>query len=180
MSSDSSSAKLKILFVAAEVAPFAKTGGLADVAGSLPQALALMGYDVRVVMPKYRSIRGEFTCQTDFPVDIGNRRETAVLRQGSIKTVGGKSNLEVPVYFIDNYHYFDRESIYGYQDEVERFAFFSKAVLEMLPRVDFQPDIIHCNDWQTGPVPLLLKERYQNNPFYRKMVTVYTIHTPFG
>ncbi len=168
--------KLKILFVAAEVVPFAKTGGLADVAGSLPQALALMGHDVRVVMPKYRSIKGEFVNLTDFPVAVGERRETAVLRRGAINASGGETILEVPVYFIDNYHYFDRDSLYGYYDEAERFAFFSKAVLEMLPRVDFQPDVIHCNDWQTGPISLLLKEQYQANPFYSKMVSVYTIH----
>jgi starch synthase len=176
MLGDNKSAKLKILFVAAEVAPFAKTGGLADVAGSLPQALVMLGHDVRVVMPKYQIIKGEFATLTDFPVAIGDRRETTILRQGTVNAAGEKGDINVPVYFVDNYHYFDRDGIYGYQDEVERFAFFSKAVLEMLPHIDFQPDVIHCNDWQTGPISLLLKEQYRVKPFYNNMVTIYTIH----
>lgn len=166
---------LKILFVSAEVSPFAKTGGLADVAGSLPKALATMGNDVRVVMPKYNII-SEDNSLFDFPVQLGNRKETAVLRQSSLDARWKDIEKKIPVYFIDNYHYFDREGIYGYWDDAERFAFFCLAVLEMLPRLKFQPDVIHCNDWHTGPITMLLKEKYKDNPFYSHMATIYTIH----
>jgi len=166
---------LKILLVSSEVAPFAKTGGLADVAGSLPKALCAMGNDVRVVMPRYQTITDTKTV-LDFPVEAGGRKETCVLREAHIeaKTDAGYKN--IPVYFIDNYHYFDREGMYMHHDEAERFAFFSKAVLEMLLRINFQPDIIHCNDWQSGPVPLLLKQIYRNDPFYSRMATIFTVH----
>ena len=166
---------LKILIAAAEVAPFAKTGGLADVAGSLPKALATMGNDVRVVMPKYKQIDVQKT-SLDFPVEIGGRRETAILRESKIEARLGDIHKEIPVYFIDNYHYFDREGIYCHWDDAERYAFFAKAILEMLPRLNFQPDIIHLNDWQTGPVALMLKEQYSGNPFYKKIATVFTVH----
>ncbi len=167
---------LKVLFVSSEVVPFAKTGGLADVAGSLPKALTAMGNDVRVVLPRYRGITGVSTV-TDFPVKIGNRAETCLVRESHIeaKTEGGETK-KVPVYFIDNYHYFDREGMYCHWDEAERFAFFSIAVLEMLKRIDFQPDVIHCNDWQSGPIPFLIKEKYTNDPFYDRIATVFTIH----
>lgn len=167
---------LKILLVSSEVVPFAKTGGLADVAGSLPKALTAMGNDARIVMPRYKGIN-DFTTVTDFPVDMGNRVETCIVRQGSIEAKmpeGGTK--EVPVYFIDSYHYFDREGLYCHHDEAERFAFFSKAVVEMLKKIEFQPDVIHCNDWQSGPIPFLLKEKYHKDPFYSKMATVFTVH----
>lgn len=166
---------LKILLASSEVAPFAKTGGLADVAGSLPKALATMGNDVRIVMPRYRGITGLETL-LDFPVEVAGRRETAIVRQGFIEARFQDIHRRVPVYFIDNYHYFDREGLYRFPDEAERFAFFCRAVLEMLPRLPFQPDIIHCNDWQTGPIPLLLKVRYGGEPFYRRLASVFTIH----
>ncbi|PKM47213.1 MAG: glycogen synthase GlgA [Firmicutes bacterium HGW-Firmicutes-8] len=167
---------LKILVVSTEVVPFAKTGGLADVAGSLPKALTVMGNDTRIVLPRYRGI-SDVTTVTDFPVKVGNRTETCVVRKSSIeaKTETGGTK-PVPVYFIDNYHYFDREGMYCFSDEAERFAFFSMAILEMLKKIDFQPDIIHCNDWQSGPIPLLLRERYGNDPFYSRMATVFTVH----
>lgn len=165
----------RVLLVASEVLPFAKTGGLADVAGSLPKALATLGNDARVVLPRYRGINGVKTI-ADFPVWVGDRKETAIVRQSSIKARLGNIEKEVPVYFIDNYHYFDRDGLYGYPDEAERYAFFSKAVLEMLKRIDFEPDILHCNDWQTGPMPLLLRASYARDPFYSRMATVFTIH----
>lgn len=168
--------KLKILFTAAEVAPFAKTGGLADVAGALPMALAAMGHDVRIVLPRYKTVQGELTTLTDFPVEMGDRLETALLRKSVLYAADGEKKREVPVYLIDNYQYFYRDHIYGYRDEGERFAFFCKALLEMLPIINFQPDIIHCNDWQTGPVPLLLKEYAQTRAFFRKPAAIYTIH----
>jgi starch synthase len=145
---------LKILLTSAEVTPFAKTGGLADVAGSLPKALKHLGHDVRIAMPKYKQItEGEYLL--DYPVEMDHHLETGIIKQTKLT---GK-NVEIPVYLIDNYKYFYRDSIYGYGDEAERFNFFSKAVLNMLPQIDFQPDIIHCNDWQSGMIPLSLKNK---------------------
>ena len=114
--------------------------------------------------------------KTDFPVDVGGRRETAILREGVIRAqLHGREGF-VPVYFIDNYHYFDREGIYGFWDEAERYAFFCRAVLEMLPKINWWPDIIHCNDWATGPIPLLLRDQYGVQPLYGRIATVFTIH----
>lgn len=155
--------------------PFAKTGGLADVAGSLPKALATMGNDVRIAMPRYRAVPKGATV-TDFPVMVGGRKETAVIRESHIEARLGDIQRRVPVYFVDNYQYFDRDGMYCFFDEAERFAFFCRAVLEMLPRIDFRPDVIHCNDWQTGPIPLLLRDQYSTNPFYADIGTVFTIH----
>jgi starch synthase len=168
---------LKILFVSAEVSPFAKTGGLADVAGSLPQTLAAMGNDVRVVMPRYKMIKTGVNYVADFPVQMEYRKETCVVRESELCFKNGQENGRVPVYFLDNYHYYDRDGIYCYFDDAERFIFLCKAVLEMLPAINFQPDIIHCNDWHTGPICMLLKEKYNKLPFYSKMATVFTIHT---
>lgn len=165
----------RVLVVASEVLPFAKTGGLADVAGSLPKALATLGNDARVVLPRYRGINGVKTI-TDFPVWVGDRKETAIIRQSSIRAKLGPIEKEVPVYFIDNYHYFDRDGLYGYPDEAERYAFFSRAVLEMLKHINFEPEILHCNDWQTGPIPALLRAHYARDPFYSRTSTVYTVH----
>lgn len=165
---------IKILFVSAEVAPYAKTGGLADVAGSLPRSLALMGNDVRIVMPRYKMIESPMKYSTDFPVQMGSSIETCVVRESEMITKSdGKS---IPVYYIDSYKYFDRDGIYCHHDDGERFAFFCKAVIEMLPAIHFQPDIIHCNDWHTGPICMLLNENYRHRHFYRDIATVYTIH----
>lgn len=162
---------LKIIIAAAEVAPFAKTGGLADVAGSLPKALKKAGHDVRVAMPKYKQItEGEYLL--DYPVEVDHHLETGIIRQTKIKS----KNDEIPVYLIDNYKYFYRDGIYGFGDEAERYNFFSKAVLNMLPEIDFQPDLIHCNDWQCGLIPLSLKTKYAEDPFYQKIATLFTIH----
>lgn len=164
--------KKKILFVASEADPFIKTGGLADVAGSLPQALIEEGHDVRLVIPQYKQIpqkyqqRMESICH--FRTNLGWRN-----------TYLGVNKLEedgVPVYFIDNKRYFDRDSIYENEDKHEQFAFFSQAVLDMLPVIGFQPDIIHANDWQTGPLPLLFADRYRQQSFYQDIKTVFTIH----
>ena len=168
--------KLKILFVSAEMSPFAKTGGLADVAGSLPVALAELGHDIRVAMPKFRLIKGDFQYVTDFPVQIDNRVETCIIRKTEIPFKARGAVKSLPVYFTDSYTYFDREGIYGHFDDVDRFVFFCKAVLGMLPLIGFKPDIIHCNDWHTGPVSLLLKEQYAHDPFYNSISTVFTIH----
>jgi len=168
--------KLKVLFVSAEASPFAKTGGLGDVAGSLPKELVRLGHDVRLVMPRYKSVKGNFKYVTDFPVQIDNFIETCVVRKADIKLSGERDSKGMPVYFIDSYRYFDREGIYGHFDDAERFIFFCKAVLNMLPKIGFKPDIIHCNDWHTGPVCLLLKETYKHDEFYKDISTVFTIH----
>lgn len=168
--------KLKILFISAEVSPFAKTGGLADVAGSLPKALAALGNDVRIVMPGYRMIKRNLAYVADFPVQMGNFVETCIIRETEVNFTNGGNEKSLPVYFTGSYRYFDREGIYCHFDDADRFIFFCKAVLEMLPRINFQPDIIHCNDWHTGPVCMLLKEQYGNNSFYSSISTVYTIH----
>ncbi|HOQ17841.1 MAG: glycogen synthase GlgA [Epulopiscium sp.] len=163
--------QLKVLFVSSEVSPFVKTGGLGDVAGALPYALKKSGIDIRVVMPKYKSIPAEFTkdfkSKADFPVFLDWRKHKASIYE---------YNKDLPVYFIGNDYYFDREDLYSYEDDHERFAFFCKAVLKMLIRIDFIPDIIHCNDWQTGPIPLLLKENYHDDSFYNSILTLFTIH----
>ncbi|MBO8128724.1 MAG: glycogen synthase GlgA [Peptococcaceae bacterium] len=172
---------LKILLVSSEVVPFAKTGGLADVAGSLPKALAtvvdhgLPHNDVRVVMPRYKMIE-DARYVMDYPVPFMDRQETAILREKEIEANFQGTKHRVPVYMVDNYHYFYRDDIYAYQDDAERFAFFCWAVLETLPRLNWQPDIIHCNDWQTGPIPLFLKTHYAHNPFYNHIATIFTIH----
>ncbi|MBE3588295.1 MAG: glycogen synthase GlgA [Thermoanaerobacteraceae bacterium] len=171
---------LKILLVSSEVVPFAKTGGLADVAGSLPKAMATigndrMGNDVRVAMPHYKGIEGA-AYRMDFPVMFNNRAETAIIRESSIEAQYQGEHRIIPVYLVDNHHFFYRDGMYMFPDEAERFTFFCRAVLEMLPRLNWQPDIIHCNDWQTGPIPFYLKERYGHDPFYNRTATVFTIH----
>lgn len=168
--------KLKVLYVSAEVAPFAKTGGLADVAGSLPQALCSMGIDVRVAMPRFKTIKSGMSYVADFPVTMGERRETCIVRSTEVGFNTNGYDGKLPVYFVDNYYYYDRDGIYCYADDADRFIFFCKAILEMLPRINFQPDIIHCNDWHTGPICMLLKEKYKRYPFYSKMSTAFTVH----
>lgn len=168
--------KIKILFVSAEVFPFAKVGGLADVAGSLPKSLLLMGCDIRVAMPRYKNIQCEMKYVKDFPVEIGPRLETCIVKEGKISFKNDSKNKDIPVYFIDNYHYFNRQNVYSYYDDEERFAFFCKAVLEMLPKINFKPNIIHCNDWHTGPICMLLNEKYKEDEFYKDIKTLFTIH----
>lgn len=168
--------KLKVLFVSSEVVPFAKTGGLADVAGSLPIELLEKGIDARIVMPKYKIINAQMNYVTDFPIMVGNNKETCIIREAGIDFKVKEETKTVPVYFVDSYEYFDRDSLYCYFDEADRFTFFCKAIMEMLPKIDFKPDVIHCNDWQSGPISMLLKEQYNKNPFYSKISTIFTIH----
>lgn len=164
--------QLKCLFVASEVAPYAKTGGLADVAYALPKELKQNGVDVRVVMPYYHTIHNKFFNHdshflTSYNVQLNWRNQgVGVYYDDAV----------VPTYFMKSDFYFGREALYGYQDDAERFAFFCKATLDLLKQIDFQPDIIHCNDWQTGPLCLLLKDKYSQDPFYSQMKTVFTIH----
>ncbi|KFI36086.1 glycogen synthase [Peptococcaceae bacterium SCADC1_2_3] len=171
---------LKILFVASEAVPFAKTGGLADVAGSLPKALATVsnnhsGNDVRITLPHYKGIEGA-KYLIDFPVNMINRTESAIVREAAIEAKYNGEHRFIPVYLVDNHYYFYRDGMYMFADEAARFAFFCRAALEMLPKLNWQPDIIHCNDWQTGPIPLFLKTYLFHHPFYRKIVTLFTIH----
>ena len=164
---------MKILFTASECVPFCKTGGLADVVGALSVTLAKKENDVRVMLPLYQAIPQEYTAQMrhvlDFEVELGWRRQycgvEALERDG------------VTFYFIDNKYYFGRSYIYGLGgDEHERFAFFCRAVLNALPLLQFQPDIIHANDWQSGMIPALLRIQYQHLPFFAPIRTVFTIH----
>ena len=163
-----------VLFVAFEAVPFAKTGGLGDVAGSLPKELNKLGADVRLIMPKFGTIPEEYKKKIEhvayFYMELSWRR----LYVGVEKLVLGG----VTVYFIDNEDYFKRDNIYGYGDDWERAAYFSKAVLAALPYTGFQPDIIHCNDWHTSLVPAFLKLWYgKDKRFpYAKIKTVFTVH----
>jgi starch synthase len=164
---------LKILLLSAEAVPFAKTGGLADVAGSLPKAIRAMGHDIRVAMPRYGRIDPEkFELKEilpAFPVPMNKQVEEAAVLQGHIAP-------DVPVYMIENAKYYDRDGIYMYPDDAERFIFFCRSSLEMLHRLDWRPDIIHCHDWHTAIVPNWLKTIYKDDPFFAQTATVYTIH----
>lgn len=168
---------MKIAFVSSEVVPFAKTGGLADVAGSLPVELAKLGVDVKVFMPKYYSIdERKYNLHYDgfigsFPVRIaGYDREVKLFR-------GFLPGSSVEIIFIDHPTYFHRHQIYTNDfDEDERFMLFSKAVIESLQRLKFVPDVIHCNDWQTGLIPLYVKDNYSWDRMFDKTAFLYTIH----
>ena len=169
-----SSKKMQIVFASAECAPFVKTGGLGDVAGSLPAALVRAGAEVIVMVPKYATIKNEYKAQmehfSDFYVSLGWRNEYC-----------GLEKLEhdgVTYMFIDNERYFARDYPYGFFDDGERFAFFSKAITESLQHLPagFECDILHCNDWQTALAPVFLREFYQGLPLYDRVKTVFSIH----
>lgn len=164
---------MKILFVASEASPFVRSGGLGDVAGALPKALNELGHDCRVIIPFYKDeIRDAFQHTFRFKastfVDLSWRRQYCGVYETSYNGV--------TYYFIDNEYYFKRKGLYGHFDDGERFAFFSKAVLEVLPLVDFIPDVIHSNDWHTALVPVFLDTFYRLNADYNKIKTVFTIH----
>ncbi|WP_308221595.1 glycogen synthase GlgA [Fuchsiella alkaliacetigena] len=163
---------MKVLFLASEVAPFIKTGGLADVAGSLPQALADLGVDIRVAMPQYSQIDDNYLVDLEHLLHF----RTKVAWRNNYVGVNKLDNNGVTTYFIDNINYFDRDNIYDDWDRHIQYTYFCRAVLEMLPKLDFKPDIIHCNDWQTGPISLMLKDNYQQYDFYQDIKTVFTIH----
>ena len=146
---------MKLLFAASECAPFFKTGGLGDVVGALPKELADKGHDVRVVLPYFVSKLDDTTKEqledvTDFIVEVGWRKQYCGIKK-FVKD-------SVTYYFVDNTFYFDRSELYDYGDDGERFAFFQQAIIEMLEKIDFIPDILHVNDWQTAMIPVLLKE----------------------
>lgn len=163
---------MKVLFATGEAGPFIRTGGLGDVAGALPQALSKNKIDVRVVLPLYEDIPSSYKNTMSFVgscyVPLGWRKQYA----GVFKLISEG----VTYYFIDNEYYFKRCGLYGHYDDGERFAFFSRAVLEVLPLIEFYPDIIHCNDWQTSLVPVFLDCFYRGNQNYTPIRTLLTIH----
>lgn len=164
---------MRVLFVASEASPFIKSGGLGDVAGALPKALAQKNVDVRVVIPKYKELNWEVKDKLRFVkwfnVRVGWRDEFCGVWECFYNGV--------TYYVLDNERYFNRDGLYGFYDDAERFAFFDRAVLDMLRQVDWQPDLIHCNDWQTGMLPVLLKFQYKKyDNFYWNMKCVYSIH----
>ncbi len=164
---------MKELFAASECVPFVKTGGLADVVGALPKELRKQGVEVRVILPLYKAIGQKWREQMEhvmyFYINMGWRRQYV----GILKLEYEGTTF----YFIDNEQYFGRDYIYGSGgDEGERFAYFSRAVLEAIPKIDYIPDVLHCHDWQTGMIPVLLKAQYKQLDFYKNIRTVYTIH----
>ena len=163
---------MKVLFAASEAHPFIKTGGLGDVMGALPKSLIKLGVDVRVVIPKYKNIKDELKQKLQFvkwfTVPVGWRNQYCGVFQYEYNGV--------IYYFIDNEYYFNRDGLYGYFDDGERFAFFNRAVLEFIKEIDWQPDLINCNDWQTGMVPVLLNLEYKKDQFYSRIKTVFSIH----
>ena len=163
---------MKVLFVASEATPFAKTGGLADVAGSLPKSLVADGVDIRVIMPKYGLIDEKYRSKMkhvyDGKLNVAWREKYVGL---DTLTMDG-----VTYYFVDNEEYFKRDGFYGYDDDAERFAFFSRAILRLLPEMDFWPDVLHLNDWHTSLVSVYLKLEHIEDPRYQKIKTLYTIH----
>src|SRR4026209_2474391 len=177
--------RLRVLMVASAAAPFAKTGGLADVAGALPRALAALGHDVRVLLPKYRGAEAPApqtrVVAPNIPVPLGER-----VAEGSL--IEGRGPSGVPVYLLEHEHYYDRESLYGtadgdYWDNCERFVFFCRAALESLSRlaagssgVRWQPQVIHANDWQTGLLPVYLRTLYRDHPVVGNLASLFTIH----
>jgi len=169
---------MNILFVSSEVFPFAKNKGLADFAGSLPVALKQRGHDVRVITPKYKMTdEGAFQLHPSVDrmgVPISNRIEYASMLEGTL-------GASVPVYFIKNDAYYQRDQLYGdsqgdYPDNAERFIYFSRSVLEACKQMNFAPDILHCNDWQTGLTPVYLRKLYKDDALFRQTASVFTIH----
>ena len=163
---------MKVLYAASEAVPFCKTGGLADVAGSLPPALAAEGVETAVILPLYESVKQRYGAELQYLcydyVDLAWRHSYcglfALERQG------------VTWYFLDNEQYFRRPGLYGYPDDGERFGFFSRAVVKMLDHLKFWPDVIHCNDWQTALIPIYLKDDGVRDERYRSIRTVLSIH----
>lgn len=173
---------MRVLFASSEVTPFAKTGGLADVAGALPPALARLGVDVRVVLPLYRQVdRGAHALRNTglvLDVPIAGRSEPTAVYEGRI---AGRGSPDVPVYFLEADRYYDRDGLYGvagqdFQDNAERFAFFSRAVVELGRHDLVRADLFHCHDWQTGLVPAYLESLYAHDPVVGRAASVFTIH----
>ncbi|MCL1991090.1 MAG: glycogen synthase GlgA [Defluviitaleaceae bacterium] len=163
---------MKVLFAVSECAPFVKSGGLADVAGALPKALQQIGVDVRVILPLYGQIPETFKLRMRL-------KKVLTVRMGWREAHCGLFELRyegVHYYFIDHEYYFKRTSLYGHGDDGERFSYFCRAVLDVIPYLNFVPDVIHSHDWHTGMIGFLLKERYRTLPLYRSIKNVFTIH----
>ncbi|MBQ1920937.1 MAG: glycogen synthase, partial [Ruminococcus sp.] len=163
---------MRILYCASEANPFCGSGGLADVAGSLPHTLCRKGQDCRIVVPLYGTIPQDLKNQLNF---ITNFTVPVAWRHQYCGLFWARWN-DCTYYFIDNEYYFKRGTLYGHYDDAERFAFFSRAILEMLPYIDFHPDIIHANDWQTALVPVYYYLFYSHRPWYYNIKSLFTIH----
>jgi starch synthase len=163
---------LKVLIAAAEAVPFAKTGGLGDVIGSLPKELKQQGVDARVILPNYMDIpenlREKMTLRAKLVVQVGWREQYCGILELEYQGV--------IFYFVDNEYYFKRHGFYGYHDDAERFGFFCRAVLESLNKIDFMPDVIHCHDWHAGMVSVLFDAHYRQIPEYQHIKSLFTIH----
>lgn len=170
---------LKILFLAAEMVPFAKTGGLADVIGALPHALRALGHDVRVALPRYRRVDAERFGLTPllphFSVSFYTFSLDAAMRQ-CLLAAEGRTDDALPVYFIENDPFFDRDGLSMYDDDADRYIFFCRAALEGVRALGWCPDVIHCHDWQTAIVPNWLTTIFQSDQFFARTASVYTIH----
>jgi starch synthase len=168
---------MKVLLVSSEVFPFAKTGGLADVAGALPKALSRLGVEVRVVMPKYKSIE-----EKGFPMEYTGYQVSCPVSQKTVEADIVETNYDgIKVYLLDKDEYYYRNNLYStedgdYIDNAERFVFFSKAVPEIIKVTGFVPDVLHCNDWQSALVPVFLKALYRDDPVLSRIATLFTIH----
>lgn len=167
--------KLRILFVVSEMFPLAKTGGLADVAGSLPKALAKQGHDVRVLIPKYRATYS-VDHRTDRVVDLPQIPFGGFTLGCGVDESDVLKEEEVTVYLIEHFGLYDRDRLYGYDDDWVRFGLLCKVALELPKAINWQPDIIHCHDWQSGLVSTYLRTAYNNDPFFANIATVFTIH----
>ena len=165
---------LRIMFLSAEVAPFAKTGGLGDVGGSLPKALRAMGHDVRVFMPAYQKIEAGYPGVESMPLQLNVPTGSGVVQGGAFE--GRLPGSDVPVYFIAQYSLYNRPNIYGYQDDAYRFAYFCKASFELTQSIDWQPDVLHAHDWHAAPAVVWLATAGQGNPRYHGVGSVFTIH----
>jgi starch synthase len=171
--------KLKILMVSSEVVPFAKTGGLADVVGSLPLALSKFDCEVRIVLPKYKMVNESgfslLNIDKEVSFKVGDTVQTAKILSTKVAGI-------VTVYFLEHDEYYNRDGLYGsteegdYKDNLSRFLFFCRGTLELLKKIEYKPQIIHCHDWQTGLIPVYLKTLYQNDAFFEGVKTLFTIH----
>lgn len=163
---------MNILYAASEALPYAASGGLADVAGSLPAAICKSGHDCRVVLPLYKNIKPELREKlefiTNFTVDVSWRKQYCGVFKGEVNGV--------TYYLLDNEYYFGRDGLYGFYDDCERFVFLSRAIMEMLKSIDWKPQIINCNDWQTALVPVYYQIFYKYQYGYEDIKTVFTIH----
>ncbi|MCD6223734.1 MAG: glycogen/starch synthase, partial [Deltaproteobacteria bacterium] len=168
---------MKVLLVSSEVFPFSKTGGLADVTGALPKALQKNDIDVKIISPQYRCVK-----KKDFLLELVNQNLKAPIRDTAHNFNLWKTKYNgIEAYFIEKDEYYDRENLYvtekgDYEDNAERFAFFCRAVIESCRKIEYVPDVIHCNDWQTGLIPSYLKTLYKDDSFFHHTKTIFTIH----